>query len=251
MFSSRIDARSMIAEARGFSGSIVSSTVRALNDSAFAARAAWQKEAVRVFDRPTPFTINAVLVRKATPQLLQSEVFIRDEASGGTAPSEYLLPEVEGGQRKQKPFEFLSNRLRATKFTPYYIPGRDFPRDAYGNIPAGVIRQIQSQLGVAESVAGFAANESSRTRRSRLRRQKKRGIRGGNFFVLEGPHGKLKPHVVYERVQTGFGSTVRTALYGVDQAPRYRKRYNVIALARNVFASEFANRFARYAKGLR
>jgi hypothetical protein len=251
MFRSRIDAQGLIRRARGFDANLARAVSRALNDSAFAARSAWQDEARRVFDRPTPLTINAVLVKKSTPDNLQAEVFIRDETRGGTPPSQYLLPQVAGGARTQKPFEFISKRARPSKFASYYVPGSSFPRDAYGNVPASVIKQIQAQLQVAERASGFSANETFRSRGRRLRRQAKKGIRGGNFFVLRDDHGKLKARTIYERITTGLGSTVRTVFTAVDSAPVYRKRYDVFKIAREVFDREYALRFARALRGLR
>ena len=69
----------------------------ALNQTAFEMRRAYQQEAKNVFKDPVPFTLNAFLYRKATPETLETVVFIRDDAPKGNAPSQYLAPHIYGG----------------------------------------------------------------------------------------------------------------------------------------------------------
>ena len=64
--------------------------VQASNKTAFEVRESWKRAAVKMFDRPTPLTVNAALFRKATKQKLYAEIFIRDDVSKGTPPAQYL-----------------------------------------------------------------------------------------------------------------------------------------------------------------
>lgn len=228
----------------------------ALNDSAFAVRGAWGTETLRVFDRPEPITQRAALVKKATPDNLQAEVFIRNEAFKGTPPSRYLISQVQGGPREQKPFERnLQSNPRARKF---YVPGKGIESqlDRYGNVPARVISKILSQLQARRDPA---QNETSVSRARRLRKQARKGG-GGSYFILAKRRGKLRPGVIYERINAagavgkrGNGtraSGVRSVLVGTDTAPTYRKRYNVFKLAQDMFAREYRIRFGRVLQGL-
>src|SRR5690606_4985368 len=81
--------------------------VQACNATAFEIRQTWKRAAPRVFDRPTPLTVNAAQYKKATKQKLYAEIFQRDEASKGNPPAKYLQAEVEGGTRRPKAMERL------------------------------------------------------------------------------------------------------------------------------------------------
>lgn len=216
----------------------------ALNDTMFEVRQRWQEEIPRVFDRPTPIIRNAVLYRKATKDRLVAEVFIRDEASKTSwTPAHTLQPEVEGGERRQKAFERkLQNHPRARK---YYVPGKSMPRDQFGNLPRGIYNKVLSQLGVAENVLGFDANETSEARARRLKRERstRSKRRGGSYFILAKRRGKLRAGVIYERIVTGFGTAVRTVLYPLDRAPVYRPRFNATRFAREVYLDRFPHNF--------
>ena len=69
----------------------------ALNQTAFKIREQLQEEARNKFKDPVPFTINAFLYKKATPENLEAVVFIRDDAPKGNAPADYLAPHIYGG----------------------------------------------------------------------------------------------------------------------------------------------------------
>lgn len=211
--------------------------LRSLNDAAFEVRAAWRERIPYVFDRPTQLTLSAPLYRKATPQKLEAEVYIRDEATKGTPPAKYLAPQVFGGERRQKAHELLLERNAG--LMPFFVPSRQAQRDQHGNIRTREITKILSQMR-ANRLGD--QRESDRTRASRLRRQRKRGG-GGSYFVLRQRHGRLQPHVIFERIDTAFGSAVRPVLVGKRSAPSYRARYDVFALAQQIFGARFARNF--------
>ncbi|NLA67365.1 MAG: hypothetical protein GX856_03805 [Gammaproteobacteria bacterium] len=202
--------------------------VQACNATAFEIRETWKRTAPRVFDRPTRMTVNAAQYRKATRDRLYAEVFIRDEAHKGTPPSKYLFPQVEGGERTAKGMERLLMSKGAMPQGMFAVPGKGVELDAHGNVRAGQVRQILSQLG-AGLESGYVSNESEASRGRRLRRQAKRGDRGGNYFVIKQKRGRLLPGV-YERLVTGFGSGVRSIFVFV-RSVRYRQRFDIYGLA--------------------
>lgn len=248
MISQRFDDRGLIANLNDAEKRRLPTAVLiALNDSAFTVRAKWGSETLNVFDRPTSLTQRGALVRKATSANLQAEVYIRDDATKGTPPSRYLQSQVRGGPREQKPFE---NRMQAIpQARKFYIPGKGMTSqlDRYGNVPARLISKILSQLGTRRDPT---QNETAVSRARRLRKQGKKGG-GGSYFMLNQRRGKLRPGVVYERIKTAQGSAVRSVLIGTDNAPTYRKRYDVFALAQRMFDVEFGRRFSRALRGLR
>jgi hypothetical protein len=77
----------------------------ALNQTAFEMRRAYQQEAQNVFKDPVPFTLNAFLYKKATPETLETVVFIRDDAPKGNPPSQYLAPHIYGGPAYRTRFQ--------------------------------------------------------------------------------------------------------------------------------------------------
>ena len=90
-------------------------TGRATNNVAFKIRDGWKSRAQQVFDRPTRFTANSVLVRRATKANPIARVFLRDEAGNGIAPQVYLQQQVLGGERRLKRSEVA---LEVVNFDP-------------------------------------------------------------------------------------------------------------------------------------
>lgn len=239
MFATKIDVSGFVALTKRQAIELPKSTAFALNSAMFGVRTGWQEAIGSVFDRPTPFTRNAVLYKKATPEHLVAEVFIKDDVSSGNPPARYLQAEVLGGARRQKAFEKLLQRNPRSR--KYYVPGKGVKLDAFGNIPASTIGKILSQL---QSRFVSENNETPTSRGRRLRRQRKRGG-GGSYFVLAADRGKLRAGTVYERVDTAFGSAVRSVLVGVDKAPQYRIRFNANALAQRLFSNAFRKEFSK------
>lgn len=200
----------------------------ALNSSAREVREEWQRVMQTIFESPTQLTLNAPLYRKATLDKLEAEVYIRDEASKGTAPSRYLAPEVFGGPRARKASEKLLGR--------YWVPGPGAKLDANGNIPGKVITAILSDVGLHRDAT------ANSTRLSRAKRARRRRRRGGVYFVLTKRRGRLSAGV-YERIATGFGSAVKSILIFVPGPPHYTKRYDVFGLAQDIFNRGFERNF--------
>lgn len=201
--------------------------MQACNKTGWEVRTAWQRQAHRVFDRPTRMTINAVRFDRATKSRPYAEIYLRDEAHKGTPPANYLLPQVQGGGRRLKGMERL---LQAAGHMPpgtYAVPGKGAVLDQHGNVRAGQVRQIISQLGAGRE-AGYTSNESEATRGQRLRREKRRGG-GGNYFPVRQRRGRLVPGI-YERITTGFGSAVRS-IFIFTRHVSYQPRYDIFGMA--------------------
>lgn len=204
-------------------------TKRATNNVAFKVRDAWKTKAAQVFDRPTPFTRNSVLVQRAGTFRSASgftgtgtevaRVFIRDEAAG-IAPQVYLQAQVLGGERRLKRSE---RALQARGLLPpghVVVPGQGAKLDSYGNVRAGQITRILSALQ-ASNDAG-----QNQTPRSKARRG------AGVIFALPAQHGRLLPGV-YERK----GREIKPLLIFVRGA-RYRPRFDIFQYAADVVRRE-------------
>lgn len=214
--------------------------MQAANQTAFAVRGKWAQVMPQVFDRPTPATLKAVLYKKATRQTLAAEIFIRDESPNGTAPAKYLQAQVMGGTRKHKRLE---QRLTYAGILPsgmFAVPGKGAQLDPYGNLPGSQINRVLSQLGARFDPT---QNESETTRGRRQRREAKKGERRGDYFALKARRGRMLPGV-YQRVATGFGSTVRSIVVFVNRVS-YRPRYDVFGLAERLYKQQFPFHFNR------
>lgn len=207
-------------------------TQRATNNVAFKVRDAWKAKAAQVFDRPTPFTRNAVLVQRAGTFRSSSgftgtgtevaRVFIRDEAAGIT-PQVYLQQQVVGGERRLKRSE---RALQAAGVLPagfFVVPGEGVKLDNFGNVRPGQITRILSALRASNDPG------QNQTERSAARRRRSNAA---VIFALPAPRGRLLPGV-YER----RGRAITPLLIFVRGA-RYRPRFDIFQYAREVVQRE-------------
>jgi hypothetical protein len=193
----------------------------ALNHTANQARQALKAEMSSVFDRPTPWALNSIRILQAKPSAEpEAAVWVQD-VSGGKNPfsaEDYLMPQVEGGERFQRRSE---GYLRESGILPagrFVVPAAGARLDSYGNIQKGHMIQILSGLKAMKlSGSDNAATDS------------KRSLRKGNalaFFVLK--RGKTPIGIAERR-----GKSVVMVLAFVRQ-PQYRERFKFHDVVRRV-----------------
>ncbi|HEX7127284.1 MAG TPA: hypothetical protein VF406_16120, partial [Thermodesulfobacteriota bacterium] len=206
-------------------------TAVALTRTAYRAQEQAKLEMQRIFDRPTPFTLNALRVTPARKDRLVAEVGFREFAGKGTPATKYLLPQATGGARPVKRFE---KRLQFAGLLPrgqVLVPGGGAPLDAFGNVQRRVYSQILSQL---KAQADERQHETARSRRRHLRRR-------GPRFVWMNPGNR--GWGVWQRIDFAVGSAVKPIFLAVDKA-RYAARFPfqaiVLRVARQAYAPEFA-----------
>lgn len=146
----------------------------------------------RVFKDPAPYTKNSLKVTKTKNHNMRASVWFKEPDRMG---EHYLLPQVEGGERKEKGFE---RALNHTKF----IPSDHLPLDRHGNVAPSLIRQILSVLGRAELARGYQAN---RTKKSAIRNPKDRDF----VWLPKGAGGGKLPPGIYRRVIRGEQITAK------------------------------------------
>ena len=170
----------------------------------------------KVFDRPTPYTLNALQVKPATKQTMVASVAFKE--FGGTPAKRFLNPEVHGGPRSQKSNEKqLSPLMKGFQFA---VPGKATDRDAYGNMKGSEYKRILSQLKVSSDPLQNTTN-SGRSKRKR---------KHNAFFIQR--------NIVFQR--TGAG--IKPVLVFV-KPPRYRKRFPFYETGAQVVASRFKQNF--------
>lgn len=242
MFKSDVNAHQLIANMTDIEKTqFPFALAKALNDTAFQdVQRGWKDEISLVFDNPVRLTLGAVRVKRARKNQKPApaaEIYLRDTASRGTPPARYLEHHVEPGTRPKKPFENILIRSGIMSADEFAVPGKSFPLDAYGNVPGRVVQTVLKDLQASrgEDTSGFS------TRKSRARRERRRKRRGGIYFLSRGERRQL-PRGIYERILTGFGSSVRSVFVFVKSA-RYNQRFDAYGLASKLFNDNFPKRF--------
>lgn len=180
-----------------------------------------------VFDRPTPYTLNALFVRPASAASLYAETYVKDDRAGsGTPATKYLLPQIEGGRRHTKRFEVA---MRAAGHLPggwFITPGLGTKLDAYGNISRGQIIQVLSQLRITMT-AGHQRNMAFDAGKQ-IRAQRKAG---GRYFVVKpGAKSGAAPGVY---LRDFIGRNI-TPIFKFVRSVTYQPRFNFNAIATEV-----------------
>lgn len=186
------------------------------------AEKALKAEMAQKFDRPTPFTMNAVYSRGAHAKSPVGIVALRQFGGKTTLPEKYLAPEVLGGVRHVKRFELALHNAGILPAGMVTIPTPATPLDAYGNVSRGLLNKILSQL---QAHSDDTRNETEKSKKRRLGR----GDPVAGYFALLKPRGKLRPGI-YARYQFAHGSAVRPVLY-FHRMPHYAKRIRFWDLA--------------------
>ena len=217
-------------------------TLVALNRTARDVKDAEREEMKRVFDRPTPWTLNSLFTKSATRSNLSAQVWIKDEQYKGNPADRYLAPEVYGGGRTWKGFERALIRAGAMRSNQFAVPGSAAKLDSYGNMSAGQIVQILSQLR-AQYVGGYESRIGGATKDPKkiARAVKRQGYR---IFALTKKRGKLLPGV-YARYQFAKGSAVKPLLIYVGRKPQYQVRFKFFEVAERVSAAQFPGQLQR------
>jgi hypothetical protein len=110
------------------------------------------------FNTVVPFTKNAPMTSKwASKGNLRFNFFLKNEAPKGNAPSEYLAPQVYGGQVMVTRF---NKRLRRkgvigdNQYVPYWVSSQGgVRRGASGRVTPGFLTEVAASLGGLDDIA--------------------------------------------------------------------------------------------------
>lgn len=207
-------------------------TAVALTRTAKYAKGVLVTEMDKAFDRPTPYTRNALYVQPATKRDLKAEVLFRSFAGKGNPATRFLTPEVYGGTRRPKAFENLLIRNGIMPAGWFAIPASGAQLDAYGNVPGSLITKMLSQLRASSDPT---ANESAEARRKRNRRQAKQRY----FAVGVNSGDRLKPGI-YERLGI---RQIRPVFIFTRKPPHYKKRYRFYEVGEDAARGRFPVEF--------
>lgn len=210
-------------------------TANALNITGAHARQMVQARLPQMLDRPTPYTVRKIRYRAATPDNLSTDVIV---AGGSGSQPNSLRPEIFGGQRSQKPFEYLLGGP-----AQYFVPGRGAVLDQFGNPSRGVYTQILSQLRLFKN---NAVNESdvSQSRRHRRQARKKGESRGDFFQIKPGDKDHLQPGI-YQRILIGGKASKIVSVFDQHAPPNYTSRFPFSDLVSATYTTEFETNIRR------
>lgn len=218
----------------------------AINMGAGRVKNVMRQEMQSVFDRPTPYALNAVQThKKATAADLNAMVAPTYMGGKGVDPQKFLAAQEEGGRRADKRSEVL---LRRAGLLPSgyqtAIPGDEwggpFPgsHDGRGNLRGSFLASVISYLQAYEA-SGRRKNTSEKRKAlinlhgSGSKREKSAGpVRGYRFFVAGTPRpaaGRPRGKRLRPGIWAAMGSRgkdLRAVLMFVE-TPKYTPRISV------------------------
>ena len=207
----------------------------ALTKSAEVGQQAVKLAMPKVFDRPTPWTLNATYVRPATKTQAEAAVGIKDPSINNVDfsviqgnPESHLVPQILGGSRQPKRHE---QRLMNARILPKgwrVIPGEGASIDQYGNQRGSEILKILSYL---------EATIDPQQRSTPKTRARKRRLQGEAYIVAlpNNPRTKhLQPGVYKKTFPTSRGKLTPVMIFVKDT--QYTQRLDFYGITERAFA---------------
>lgn len=219
----------------------------ALTKTAGLVKDAERKEMIDVFDKPTPWTLNSVGTKPATKEDLSSIIFLKDRSgvSTGTPSDEYLSPQIKGGDRALKPFEYAFRSVGVLPSSHFMVPGQGAKLDQYGNMARGQIVQILSYFQ-AFGEKGYSANVTPEGKRKLAQGSKRQNTAGFAYFAVQ-PGSHLFPGI-YQRFMFGSAGArqgaIKPIIMFVDSA-HYEAIYDFAGVGELVVANQFPSELAK------
>lgn len=180
-------------------------------------------------DNPTPYITKATFSTSAKKQDLNATVGIRDQASRGASPAQYVQEHFSGDNRGLKPYEVALQSISALPKGMRAVPGSGIKLDRFGNPNR---RDVQEVLGaVRRGIAVFKGKG-------------KRTVLTGYFLRLPQDRRPQARHLepgIWRRI--GRDAVIPVFLF-IDEAG-YRKRFDLPKLARTVIDRDFNRELAK------
>lgn len=228
----------------------------ALNKTGEAAVKDMQADMRRQFDRPTPFFMRSIRLKRASktqPTPTAIVQFSEDGYWSGDPNSSIARPHVFGEDRAVKPMELRLQRAGLLPVGWRVVPGGGADLDAYGNMSRGQVSLLLNVLGTYQEAGYNKAN--AKTRERLARGNVKKGLYGFTYFVNPASgrsrYGRHLLPGVYKRVATPFGSSLKPVLIFVPRT-RYRKRLDMFGIVDRAVQREFGRQFdAAWAQAMR
>lgn len=230
-------------ESRDRGKQVAFAQVVALSRTVSALKDVEREEMRQVFDRPTPFTLNALYSSGATKTNPEARMGLKDGTGVSSGrqvpPSKWLAAEIEAGSRHQKGFERTLERNGAMPAGWFVVPGADAQLDAYGNLARRQIQQILSQLDIHDTKGRVRALRAGVDAKSRSLRSRAIARAGGQYFSLAVRRGRLKPGIYQRGDARGRLSVIAVFV----RRETYRKRFDFHGVAEKAWPEIFEAKF--------
>ncbi|MBH2008079.1 MAG: hypothetical protein I8H71_00360 [Xanthomonadaceae bacterium] len=187
----------------------------------------------RAFDRPTPYAINSLFVKPATAQTLSARVMVKNTATRGVVPENFLQPGVEGGGRREKGIEKALRYSGLLKTGFRVMPGGAQKLDAFGNVSGASIRSLLSILGQLNGVGAGRKDVVGG-------RVKNKGSKLKNDLFVGIPSGGNRPDGIWRRER----GKLRPLFIFTNKAPKYTARFDFTGVVQGVAEKQFSTIFA-------
>lgn len=198
---------------------------RALNDTAYDVLDHIKERMRVVFDRPTRWTLNALMVKPARKNDLEAVVKERPSVSA----RHYLKVQEGGGPRGQTGVEkLLSSKLAYSGLIQAVLPAENARLDGFGNWSSGERNQV---------LAALAAQRDATANTSDASRKRSKGR--ATYFV---PKGGLAPGV-YKRASPG--ADPQRVLKFTAKTPTYRPLLGFYDGAAEIWAARLPDHLAK------
>lgn len=175
-----------------------------LTKTAVKVRPEIRKEMGRVFDQPTRYTLNSIFVKpaKKTDENPTARVWLKDDLesalstrqfTGAGLAAEYLWPQIAGGSRALKRFEF---RLLYAGILPrgmFVVPASGAKLDRYGNMDLGQLIAVLSKLGTIREARSYPGARRRNTKYANAQYFVSRGDRLARGVWERRPGRRLIP----------------------------------------------------------
>ncbi|MTI13349.1 hypothetical protein [Sansalvadorimonas verongulae] len=178
-----------------------------------------RNEMQRVFNNPTRYTLNSLLLRPAQKKDINptAVVMFKDMASRGNAPAKYLGPEVHGGPRSVKGAASLLRGKGLLSSDEFLVPSRSAKLNQHGNI---------TRAQTMKMVAGVKTEQKVDSK-----------SRKAQYFVGR-PGGKAKG------VWIRKGRKLQPFML-VTRQPQYRSRLDFYRIANKAVGKNYNKEFGR------
>ena len=189
-------------------------------------------EMERVFENPTRWTMNSLYLRAAkkrdTPP--SARVWFKDFAPKGTPAGKYLRPEVFGGQRNQKRSERALQARGIMSPGQWALPGREAPRDKYGNLrKSNIVAMLSALKAQHDPYQNETETSGNRKRRGKATR----------YFVWRDKEGQALG------IMMRRGQKVIPFMVFTRDKPDYEQRLDFFGIAERVTKANYDREFGK------
>lgn len=174
-------------------------------------------------ENPTPYITRSTFSTSAKKQDLNATIGVRDQASRGASPAQYVQEHFTGSARGMKPYEVALQSIGALPKGMRAVPGAGIKRDRFGNPSAKDVQELIGALRRGVSV---------------FKGRGKRTLLTGWFVRMPGDPRRQVQHIepgIWRRINR---EAIIPAFLFIDEAT-YTKRFDLRKTARTVIDQVF------------